>query len=142
MKNTYRYWVWGKGYYNFKTFKVYWAYREYLTEQMEVTNFIGKAISMGFKPTNKDFNSQSNWFGVSKQHPDALLCRQEDSKIIRLSLNGIGMPFPSTDKAMELANEGGCKYLCFTENDEELYSNFFGEIPDEEFITNFLTVSK
>lgn len=55
MKKTYRHWVNGYGYYVFKTWKVYWAYRCYMTEQMNsggVSPMIGfelYLIEQGFK---------------------------------------------------------------------------------------------
>lgn len=131
MKNTYRYWI-NNGvngfYYNFKSFKVYWAYREFITESLTESNFIQKAISNGFIPDEKDFTPNSNWFGVSKQHPDVIL--NKDNRTIVLSLNGCLTPYS--------INENGKKYICFKENNKIIYESFFGELPSVEFIESFI----
>jgi len=67
MKHTWRHWINGKGYYSFKSFKVYWAYREHLTELFTSTfkpsGFELFLIDNGFKQTvgkPKEFSTYDN----------------------------------------------------------------------------------
>lgn len=67
MKNTWRHWVDGKGYYFFKSFRVYWAYREYLTDiyttTFKPTGFEAYIIENGFKQVagkQKEFSTYDN----------------------------------------------------------------------------------
>lgn len=72
MNRTYRYWIisndWKQsGYHNFKSFKVYWAYREYLNDQFKL-NFKPTSIEQffidnGFEMVageRKDFSTYDN----------------------------------------------------------------------------------
>lgn len=139
MSKTIRHWI-NNGingfYHEFKNRKVYWAYRDYITESLKQSNFVQKAISNGFTPLPKDFRADSNWFGVSKQHPDAIISRGE--KKIILSLQGMLTPESSDEKVQNLISELGVKYICFKSNDVILYESFFGEMPDNEFINRFI----
>ena len=45
MKNTYRHWINGFGYYTFKTWKVYRAYCHLLAEDMDKKGSIGLLVS-------------------------------------------------------------------------------------------------
>lgn len=124
------------GFYIFKNFKVLTAYREHITELMSSSTFTQKAIENGFIPSSKYFRGNDNWFGVSKQHPDAVLYREKDDKKIILSLNGMFTPYSL--EAQHVILECGCKYIAFIKNDVIIYQNWFGEIPSEKFINDFI----
>lgn len=101
-------------------------------------NFVKQAIANGFKPTISRFNPDNNWFGVSKQDPDVLLVR--GNKVIHLSLQGGQMPTPDPlpDGFTNVAEKMGLCYLGFLEDGEFVYQNWFGKLPDENFINKFI----
>lgn len=107
---------------------------------MSQNNFIKTAIENGFIPHPKDFTPNSNWFGVSKQNPCAMLTRGDQK--IHISLNGFSMPFPyyneRIDEIKSLMREIGCKYLCFKEGETKLYETYFGELPSQDFLDGFI----
>ena len=110
---------------------------------MKEVNFTYRAIMKGFKPFPEYFNPYHNWFGVStcsyKGHtPDAILIRGE--KKIHLSLQGMSMPFPKRKIKgwNEVASQIGLKYLVFINGEKIEYETYFGLLPSNGFIEQFI----
>lgn len=107
----------------------------------EEANFVHKLIYRGFIPrtVNGRFTPYDNWFGVSAYSPDLTLKRGK--KFVKMSLQGVSIPFDiPEDRAIELApifKERACRYMCFVDGDNMLYETFTGELPSNEFITEF-----
>lgn len=111
-------------------------------KKMYRSNFVAEAIANGFKPNQEKFNPHDNWFGVSVYHPDLKLIK--GNKMIQLSLHGIGMNLPTDDdmyeKVMfsEVAKKSGLKYIGFFYKNKPVYEDWFGNIPNEQFINKFI----
>jgi hypothetical protein len=107
----------------------------------EEANFVHRAIFNGFDSKSLRESPYSNWFGVSIYSPDAILLRNKDNKKIHLSFNGATYPLnkiQQNESLMKLARNRSIKYLAFIENGEAKYETFTGELPDNEFIENFI----
>ena len=64
-------------------------------------NFVQQAIDKGFEVntgTNRRFNPNDNWFGISVYHPDAVI--KKGSKKIVMSLQGMYMKEPQLPSAI------------------------------------------
>ncbi len=111
----------------------------------EEANFTHKAVIKGFEPSAKPFNPYENWFGVSRscyagQHNSIILRRESDNKYIKLAFQFI---FVWPDEPIEIASSevfrtGQGKYIGFFHNDEPVYQDWFGKIPEMNFIEDFI----
>ena len=111
---------------------------QYYVETYEEANFVHKAIYKGFKSIDAPISPYFNWFGCSRYAPDQRL-KRGDKKII-LSLQGMGMPPPKefTPQWQEVAKEKALKYLGFYNGDAVEYETYYGNLPDKEFIEEFI----
>ena len=110
----------------------------------EEANFTRRALMNGFVASPAHFNPCHNWFGVSAcaypgYTPDAILTR--GNKKIQLSLQGFGMPMPKKPppEFWVLADKLNLKYLGFFIDGKAIYQTWYGELPDMEFIENFIS---
>lgn len=112
-------------------------------------NFAELAIQNGFIPDRNVYHSKldlsyipyypnDNWFGVCTYYPDVIL--KKDNKKIHLSLQGFSMPQPNpvTDEWLNVAKSMGCKYLALVQDGKILYETYYGNLPDEQFIKDFI----
>lgn len=150
---TWKFWINSKGYYNFKSFKVYWAYRQLMREELyELDNalsFSGQFLKEGFKTygigfrnnknpnfefAEKQIRSNENWFGTSLYEPDTIFLK--DDKELVMSLQGISTPYNS--KYKELFDSCSIKYIRLKHKDKVIYENWTGNLPDKETVKQFL----
>lgn len=140
VKPTWKHWI-KNSYYNFKSFRVYWAYREYEANSVKTTTWIDEAIEKGFTPASP---TDGNWFGVSKSHPDNVYTRGD--KKIFLSLQGLSMPVKFNEhgevceKFMQACYTISCKYIAFQQSGDIIYEDWFGNLPDNNFIQKFIAL--
>lgn len=115
---------------------------QYYYPTYEEANFTHRALMNGFEPRPENFDPYNNWFGLSTYDPDARLTR--GNKTIILSLQGIGMPEPKeiTDGWYEVAKQGALKYLCFYIDEKVIYETWFGQLPEMDFIEQFISLNK
>ena len=147
MKPTWRYWINKEGgnftgkYYEFKSFKVYIAYRWYVAREIMRKDynesFTGSFIKNGFKPS-REISPTENWFGVSVYRPD--LTMTKGNKKLQMSLQGMYMPFPKelTEGIRTLLQQCACKYIGLYENEVPVYETWSGQLPDKETLNKFL----
>lgn len=136
----------GGGYYFFKSYKIYRAYRQYLQEQIHKfdweQSFTGQFLSSGFKqtlPFDEELRPTDNWFGCSKYHPDFVL--EKDNKMVHLSLQGIGMLYcinEAIEKYPDLVKTCSIKFIHLQINNETIYKDFTGNLPPKELIKDFI----
>ena len=138
---SWRHWVNNKGYYEFKTFKVYWAYKEMVAEELHEydfnESFTGQFLKGGFKG-NRDFNPTENWFGVSVYNPDLILTR--GTKEVWLSLQGLLVPGGQEiyDMYKTLFDNMAIKYILFKDGNKKIYEDFTGNLPNKELVNKFV----
>lgn len=115
-------------------------FQKYYIPIYEEANFTHKALIRGFEGNEKNINPYNNWFGVSTYVPDMIL-RKGEKKII-LSLQGMHMPMPKNkiEGWDEVAKQCGLKYLAFFNGDKTEYETYFGQLPNDEFIEQFLAL--
>lgn len=157
-KMTYRYWInkEGKpftgGYYEFKSFKVYMSYREYVAKELHRKafneSFTGQFLKAGFdtfgiglsiKPPGlfiapKQINPMNNWFGTSLYEPDTIFIKGNKEMI--MSIQGIGSEW--NEKYKELFESVSIRYIKLIDNDKVIYENWTGELPPKEIVKEFL----
>lgn len=114
---------------------------QYYVQTYEEANWVHKAVYMGFrvKYCGNRFNPYDNWFGVSKYYPEAVLLK--GNKKIVLSMQGFLMPNTVYDnpELKPILDDMSCRYLGFSIAGEIVYETFTGELPDMDFIENFIT---
>lgn len=76
--------------------------------------------------------------GASVYQPDIFF--DKGDKTVHISVQGIVMPLPKpmTDEFMQLLKQRGARYIGFSINKEKVYQNWRGELPDEDFIKDFI----
>lgn len=144
----------GEGYYRwFNTFKVYFAYEKYLTEQLYKrdmeASFTGQFLKSGFETFGIAFNYNppstgiykksisptNNWFGTSKMEPDTIFIKDDIEMV--MSLQGIATPY--NEKYKELFENCSCKYIRIKKNNDVLYEDWTGNLPPKELVDSFIT---
>ena len=149
-KSTWKFWINGKGFYHFKNFNIYWAYRELIRNDLEYTDnnksFSGEFLKNGyetiglsftgnnFKPYVKIIQPKNNWFGTSIMEPDTVFVKGNKEMI--MSLQGFLAPYNNSYK--ELFDNCSIRYICLKDNDVKIYEDWTGNIPSKEVITNFI----
>lgn len=116
------------------------SFPQYYFPTYKEANFTHKALCKGFTTINDDFDPYNNWFGVSLYSPDVNLVRE--NKRIVLSLQGFLMRIPKPEENIqgwhEVSKQRSLKYLAFMDDNDIKYETFFGNLPDEEFIEQFI----
>lgn len=109
---------------------------EYYRPTYEEANWIHKAYMRGFELIMGSTDFYNNWFGLSLYWPDAKFKR--GNKLIHMSLNGTTFYYPEDPDIIEAIRKVEPKYLGFFINDEPVYENWFGNLPSQEFIEDFI----
>jgi len=101
-------------------------------------NFMQLAINEGWGKYPKDLNPNNNWFGVSLYYPNVGL--RKGNKMIVLSLQGSWTPFSKEiiNEYEVLIKNRSIKYIGFYIDKKPIYQSYTGELPDENFINNFI----
>lgn len=139
--------------YEFKIFKIYWSYREWIREEIKrkdfEESFTGQFIKSGFEVyksffdqskclygfvKDKSFSPTLNWFGVSLYSPDRIFLKKE--KKITMSLQGMIIPY--NERYDDLFKTKSCRYIKIQDGETILYEDWTGNLPDQELINNFL----
>lgn len=151
---SWRYWISGKGYYDFNNYKIYKSYKEHTFEELKrfdfEQSFTGQFLKEGFetfsvsfdssKPQfnihKKEINPTINWFGTSVYEPDTYFVKND--KVLLMSLQGITTPY--NPKYDELFNSSSIKYIKMYTKDNVIYEDWTGNLPSKEIVKEFLYV--
>lgn len=149
---AYPYYIDSNKRYWFKSFKVYWAFRAYESEQTHKRDmeksFTGQFLYAGFDSFSLGLDKEKmrfcmvkdqiqpklNWFGVSTYSPCWVLMK--GNKSLTMSLQGVLAPY--NDKYSDLFNSRSVKYIKLQDGDNVIYEDWTGQLPSKEIVNHFI----